>query len=328
MPSPAAQPTPPEFINGYRLAPAAWADLEGVLALRIAQNQADFQQDGLTAGGLAESWQAAGFEAGRDHWLVRAPDERCLAYAELRGSDQPGQFDLILAASPAQAAAQPALHALVQRAAQRAAERAGGRPWQLTCRLGLPSVALAALLEAHGFTLRLTFHIMETGLRQPPPPSALPPGLSIRCFQAGPDDQAVYRADEEASEDKGYHAPLSYDEWCTRMGRHSDWFDPQLWFLAFIDGELAGAALNFYDAASSTAWVDHLGVRRAFRGRGIGMALLAHSLQAFRQRGYALARLSVDSHSLTHAPRLYEKAGFQTVLGYHIYHGADLNLHV
>ena len=103
------------------------------------------------------------------------------------------------------------------------------------------------------------------------------------------------------------------------MGRHAPWFDAGLWFLAFADGALAGAALNFYDERSSTAWVDHLGVRRAFRKRGIGLALLLHSLNVFHRRGYPLVRLSVDSHSLTHAPRLYEKAGFRTVLGYHIY---------
>jgi mycothiol synthase len=137
-------------------------------------------------------------------------------------------------------------------------------------------------------------------------------------FIPGQDDLAVYRADEESGEDKGYHQRLSYEQWCERMGRQATWFDPGLWFLAFVDGELAGAALNFYHPASSTAWVDHLGVRRAFRQRGIGMALLLHTLHVFSHRGYPLARLSVDSRSLTYAPRLYERAGFQTVQGYHI----------
>jgi ribosomal protein S18 acetylase RimI-like enzyme len=160
---------------------------------------------------------------------------------------------------------------------------------------------------------------MEADLAIPPAAPVLPGGVTIRTFVPNQDDQAVYRIDEEASEDKGYHQPLSYEAWCKRMSRHTPLFDPSLWFLAFADGDLAGVALNIYDPETETGWVDHLGVRRAFRKRGIGMALLLHSINVFHQRCYPFARLSVDSHSLTHAPRLYERAGFQTVLGYHIY---------
>ena len=297
-----------------------------MLRLRTAQNRADYQVDGLTASELQQSWQAPVFHTGLDHWLVRAPGGQPVAYGEVRGGGD-NEFDVILAISPvvwqdAQPGRAAALD-LLERIDRRAADLAGQRPYQLSCRVSTGNTDAVSLVESYGFTRRLTFNIMEAGLSQPPAAPALPTGVTIREFIPGQDDQAVYRADEESGQDKGYHQPLSYEAWCKRMGRHTSLFDPGLWFLAFADGELAGAALNFYHDGSQTAWVDHLGVRRAFRRRGIGLALLLHALSVFQRRGYPRARLSVDSHSLTHAPRLYEKAGFRTVMGYHIFEKSE-----
>jgi mycothiol synthase len=309
--------------GGYSLRPAAPEELDIVLGLRMAQNQADYQMDGLTASDLHGSWQAPAFHIGLDHWLVRAPDGQTVAYGEVRSDGNGNDFEVIFAIVPAlwqniESGLSVAL-GLLERIDWRAANIAGARPYHLSCRVSTRNVDAVRLVENYGFIRRLTFNIMEADLNQPPAAPTLPTGVTIRDFIPGQDDQAVYRADEESSEDKGYHQPLSYEEWCERMGRHTPLFDPGLWFLAFADGELAGAALNFYDDGRKTAWVDHLGVRWAFRKRGIGMALLSHAIKVFHRRGYPLVRLSVDSHSLTHAPRLYEQAGFRTVLGYHIF---------
>ena len=58
-------------------------------------------------------------------------------------------------------------------------------------------------------------------------------------------------------------------------------------------------------------WVRVLGVRRPWRRRGLGLALLIHSFAKLRQRGKQRAGLGVDSSSLTGATGLYEKAGMQ-----------------
>jgi GNAT superfamily N-acetyltransferase len=309
--------------GGYTLHPVTPEELDSVLYLRIAQNQADYQMDGLTAGELYKSWQEPAFHIGLDHWLVRAPQGQAVAYGEVRGNDSGTDFDVIFAIDPAiwqdtESGLSVAL-GLLERIDRRAADIASPRSYRLSSRVSTRNMDGVRLIESYGFTRSLTFHIMDADLSQPPAAPTLPDGVTIRDFIPGQDEQAVYRADEESGEDKGYHQPLSYADWCKRVGRYTPLFDPGLWFLAFVDGELAGTALNFYHDASKTAWVDHLGVRRAFRKRGIGMALLLHTLNVFRRRGYPLARLSVDSHSLTHAPRLYEQAGFRTVLGYHIY---------
>jgi mycothiol synthase len=52
-----------------------------------------------------------------------------------------------------------------------------------------------------------------------------------------------------------------------------------------------------------------LGVRRAWRRQGLGLALLRHAFLAFRARGMTRAALDVDAANLTGAVRLYERAG-------------------
>jgi GNAT superfamily N-acetyltransferase len=60
-------------------------------------------------------------------------------------------------------------------------------------------------------------------------------------------------------------------------------------------------------------WVNVLGVRRPWRKRGLGLALLQHSFGEFYSRGKHRAGLGVDASSLTGATRLYEKAGMKPI---------------
>ena len=141
----------------------------------------------------------------------------------------------------------------------------------------------------------------------------------MRSFVPNQDEQATYQADEEAAEDKGYHHPLSYEKWAKRMGMDRKTFDPMNWILACEKDEIAGVALNVMKENSDTAWVDHLSVRRAWRNQGIGKALLLHTFGEFYKRSIHTIKLSVDSKSLTNAPRLYESVGMKTVEKYYVY---------
>lgn len=91
-------------------------------------------------------------------------------------------------------------------------------------------------------------------------------------------------------------------------------FDPTLWFLAMAGEEVAGISLCYDHAFDDheMGWVGSLGVRRPWRGQGLGLALLQHSFQEFHRRGKARGGLSVDAESLTGATRLYLKAGMHS----------------
>lgn len=60
-------------------------------------------------------------------------------------------------------------------------------------------------------------------------------------------------------------------------------------------------------------------MRRVWRNKGIGKALLLHSVGEFYRRDVRRMKLTVDSRSLTNAPRLYESIGMKTGQQYHIY---------
>jgi ribosomal protein S18 acetylase RimI-like enzyme len=59
-------------------------------------------------------------------------------------------------------------------------------------------------------------------------------------------------------------------------------------------------------------WVDGLCVRRPWRKRGLGLALLLHSYGMFHERGKLRVGLGVDAENITGALRLYEKAGMHS----------------
>jgi ribosomal protein S18 acetylase RimI-like enzyme len=88
-------------------------------------------------------------------------------------------------------------------------------------------------------------------------------------------------------------------------------FDPTLWFVAMDGEEIAGISLcrdrSFNDP--DVGWVSTLGVRRPWRKRGVGLALLRQSFGELYRRGKHKVGLGVDAENLTGALRLYENAG-------------------
>jgi ribosomal protein S18 acetylase RimI-like enzyme len=60
---------------------------------------------------------------------------------------------------------------------------------------------------------------------------------------------------------------------------------------------------------SGGGWIGSIGVRPAWRGRGLAKALLLHSFREFHRRGKRRVGLGVDSQNATGATRLYESIG-------------------
>ena len=97
----------------------------------------------------------------------------------------------------------------------------------------------------------------------------------------------------------------------------SDKFDPSLWFIAWDGNQIAGYALN--RDRNGNSWVGTLGVRRPWRKRGLGLALLYHSFGEFYRRGKRTISLGVDAANPTGATRLYQKAGMHVAAEYVTY---------
>lgn len=173
------------------------------------------------------------------------------------------------------------------------------------------------LMEAHGYAIVRTIYVMAVELDGPPAPPEWPDGVSVRTFVPREDDQAVYEAGEEAFQDTWGRPPGTLERWMqpTRAGS----FDPTMWFLAKdrTSGQVAGLCLC--QVVDGKGWVGTVAVRRTWRRRGLGLALLLHAFGEYQRRGIRDVSLSVDSESPTGAPRLYSRAGMHVDRQYLLY---------
>jgi mycothiol synthase len=144
---------------------------------------------------------------------------------------------------------------------------------------------------------------------EPPSPAA----LEVETFSGGEDDaRAFHDALDEAFSDHWEHHSLGFDEWWAEKRAQSD-YDPLLWFLIRDGGEVVAVVRNDPDRHGG-GYVGALGVRRPWRGKGYGKALLEHSFREFHRRGQRRVSLGVDASSPTGATRLYESVGMHVEL--------------
>lgn len=166
-----------------------------------------------------------------------------------------------------------------------------------------------ATMDRLGFALARHSYRMEIDLAEAQEPT-LPAGLSVRTLADG-EERRVYDAVIEVWRDTSDPNDETFEEWSHWVMREGT-FDPSLWLLALEGEELAGFSICSKDVNDPSAGhVDLLGVRRAWRRRGLGEALLLRSFQAFRDRGWTRGTLGVDASSPTGATRLYERAGMR-----------------
>ncbi|NDJ52251.1 MAG: GNAT family N-acetyltransferase [Chloroflexi bacterium] len=182
------------------------------------------------------------------------------------------------------------------------------------------------LLKDNGFQLARSFYDMLIEMEAEPPKPSWPEGISIRSAVREQDEWDVLVALDEAFEDHWGHVKSDLKERYERIMHHlrnDKDYDPSMWVLAIDDatGEIAGVARNWpkTNEDPDKAWVATLGVRRAYRKKGLGLALLLESFNVCYQRGIMKVGLGVDAENPTGALRLYEKAGMHVDQEFHAF---------
>jgi ribosomal protein S18 acetylase RimI-like enzyme len=175
-----------------------------------------------------------------------------------------------------------------------------------------------ALFEREGYqAIRYMFFMQHRDLSDLPD-VPLPPGFEFRPARRD-DMRAMWAAKEEAFLDHWGYKPKSeadYQHWLANPQN-----DLSLWRIVWDaeKNEVAGVSFNFINEEDNRrfgfrrGWVQSLGVRRIYRGRGLARALLVDSLKAMRERGMTEAVLGVDAENPTGALRLYESVGFRVL---------------
>jgi ribosomal protein S18 acetylase RimI-like enzyme len=144
----------------------------------------------------------------------------------------------------------------------------------------------------------------------------VPEGSVIRPFRLDVDEQVMHDTMNEAFEDHFRQSEEPFDAWKTRLLGHAS-FDPDLWSLAW-DGDEAAGAVIAYDHGD-LGWVQGLGVRRPWRRRGLGGAMLTQTFAALAARGQVRVELGVDAEGETQPLRMYERAGMHVTFTYELY---------
>lgn len=170
------------------------------------------------------------------------------------------------------------------------------------------------LFEAAGMTPCRYSYRMLIEFDAPVPPPQWPQGIQVRTLRYPEDLEAVYKAQEEAfSEDWGYvERPFeeNFPIWKS-YSFEARKLKPELWFLAVEEDTIAGY-INSQEQSENgpdMGWIPTLAVRKHYRRRGLGQALLYHAFRALQARGVQRVGLGVDAKNKTGATRLYERVG-------------------
>lgn len=166
--------------------------------------------------------------------------------------------------------------------------------------------------EAAGFELSTEVLHMEVGLENAPESPTFPDRVTVRTYADG-DARAVKALLDSAYADwDETYVPMELDDWIAWMT--SEGFDPSCWWLAGSEGKLGGVCLTWKEG-----WIKDIAVTAAWRGKGLGKALLLHALAEHRSRGTTLVGLKVDRVNPTGAIQLYERVGFKVAKRLRVY---------
>jgi mycothiol synthase len=304
---------PAGFPEGFALRPPDESDGEAIVAMMNAESVALLGVAMVSLNWLVTPWTAPGADLEHDFAVVTGPDGDLAGYLFVE-SDPPftSVFSIGVVALRHHGRG---VGAAVLEEAERRAQRfvALAPPGD---RVVMHAGALAdeprasALLAAHGYVEVRRFARMTTEFDAPPEPPARLAGIEIHPLVRG-EERAVYDCISEAFADHWGSTWPTEEVWLHEHVEASTEFHPDLWQLAWGGTELAGALIAGPDAEEdpTLGHVELVGVRRSFRRRGIGEALLRTSFAQFHSRGYRGVALEVDTESITGATRLYERLG-------------------
>jgi mycothiol synthase len=179
-----------------------------------------------------------------------------------------------------------------------------------------------ALLGRFGFAPARSFYDMVRPTLDGVDEPSVPQGLRLAGIR---DDQLkqLWNADIEAFRDHwgGFDdSDENYQRW-----RGDPKFDPSLFVIAWDGDQIAGGVINEISETENAAfnrrrgWLRSVFVRRPWRRRGLGLAVVLRSLHLLRERGMTSAGLGVDADNPTGAVGVYERAGFEVELRFTAY---------
>jgi mycothiol synthase len=309
----------PESTAEVAWRPAVRADAEGILDCVRAADAVDHPHYLTTREEIDERLRHSYVSLEDDSLLAVDPDGRVLAYGLTQLA--PGQETLVRSfldgvvrpSERGKGLGRSLLAWQEARALQQLASSEKTLPGWMVIWSDERATSTVRLAERSGFRIVRYFLELRRDLSQPVERRELE-GFELVTFDSSR-SEAVRLARNDAFRDHWGSQPTTEEDWDETVTRSI--FRPDLSFLAISpDDEIAGFVLSevneedFEPQGFSSAYIELVGVPRAFRGRGIAPALLARTLEAIAGAGLEMAVLDVDSANPTGALGLYTGVGF------------------
>jgi mycothiol synthase len=294
--------------NTLTIRPPKQEDASAVYQLVIACDIEDFGAPDFDLQELLDMWSE--FDMENNVWIVQNEESSIVGYAFLEEDSDEKLFSygFVLPSARGTGVGTMLLNAVEERA--QALVNISGNQKRLQNLIPSMSEAAQNLLRTRGFQPVRYYKRMSIKLEQAPAAPTLTAGMTITAFVPNQDDRSVYDTYVEAFADHWDYSAPAYEAWLERTKSPS--FTPQWWFVARNEnGETVGILLS--RMSEDTLYINQIGVRRNYRGLGLGLALLQQALQASYAAGQPVISLGVDSANLTGAYRLYEKIGMKVI---------------
>jgi mycothiol synthase len=171
----------------------------------------------------------------------------------------------------------------------------------------------ASAVQELGFSPVRSWWLMRIDLSAELPSPAFPAGVELRSFVRGQDELMLTGLVNDVFSEHWGEGEHTLEAIRAELAMPP--FAADLLLFAEKDGQPVGYVWSWVEperiaTGDACAYIGDLGVRKAYRGQGLGRALLLRALHDVKRRGMVAAELDVDGPNAD-AKHLYESVGFR-----------------
>ena len=274
-------------------------DIQLVFDLITRSDIAEYGEPDSELSDLRDEWSK--MDLSRDIWLVKGDGAMVLGYGAVVPEMDDVRFDVYVDPDQADTGTAADLLSRCEKRVQGLVDKTEVIGRTYLAHVNLQSKELFTEAGFEYVKSYYQFHIdLHTNLDDP----IWPESVSMRTAVPGDDDERIYQAVQTAFERSEDQAP-TYKQWRTHMIR-PDIYDPELWFLVEVNGEIVGMSLGV--KYETEGWIRQLGVIPTWRRKGIATALLRLSFLKFHERGSDRVGLGMEAKN-EKALSLYRRVG-------------------
>lgn len=293
--------------DGFTVRSPSPEDAQAVTNLVVACDIDEFGQPEFGLEDVLAMWRRKNFSLQTDAWMIFAPEGTPVAYSDIYDAGGLVRLNNNSCVHP-RWKNRGIEDWILENAEAWARTRVTDREIIIRHVVNADNPAKVERMRNWGYCPVRIAWIMQIVLDHPQPEPVVPDGIVIRSFERGHDEHAVWACIQESFRDLWQHQDVPYQEWASFVLQHAA-FAPELSYIAVDGNEVAGATITLNDDLG--AWVQQVGVRRHWRNRGIGLALLRKVFDELYGLGVPHAGLEVDAENPSGALRLYERAGMR-----------------